>query len=166
MTRKLYIAYNGPSPTTAAQALFAVPVAITTLLQVATPTTTGILPIAWGFSLDTPASAGKVTMELLQTDVAMGSAASLTPTLYGDPNSPPSLCIGGAALTAYNDGAITEGTITATRVFDALVVTPPFVYNCQLPLGREFEVPVSKFLRIRATPTVAVNALAWVVWEE
>ena len=163
--RKLFIALNGASPTTAAQALFAIPAAITTLLQVAPPSTMGIHIVEWGFSLDTPASAAKVTMELLQTDVAMSGAASLTPTPYGDSDDV-SLCIGGAALTAYNDGAITEGTITATRMFDALVVTPPFVYSKQFPLGREPGVPVSKFLRVRATPTVTLNGLAYIIWEE
>jgi hypothetical protein len=164
--RKIYIAANGPSPTTAAQALFAIPAAITTLQQVATPSTTGILILEWGFSLDTPASAGKVQMELIQTDVAAGSAASLTPTLWGDPQAPASLCIGGAALTMYNDGSITEGTTTAARIFDVVVATPPFVYAKQYPLGREPEVPISKFLRVRATPSVAVNGYSYIIWEE
>lgn len=164
--RKIYFAANGPSPTTAAQAVFAVPAAITTLLQVATPSTTGIIILEWGFSVDTPASAGTVKAELLQTDVAIGSAASLTPTVWGDPNAPASLCVGGAAATAYNDGAITEGTITAVREFDIQYITPPFVYVKQFPLGREPEVPISKFLRVRMTPSVALNAYCWICWEE
>jgi hypothetical protein len=164
--RTIFIAYNGPSPTTSPQALFAIPVAITTLQQVATPTTQSILILEWGFSLDTPASAAKVQMELIQTDVAAGSAASLTPTVWGDPNSPASLCVGGAALTMYNDGTITEGTTTAARVFDSIVVVPPFVYSKQYPLGREPEMPISKFLRVRATPTVAVNGYSYIIWEE
>ena len=164
--RTLYIAFNGPSPTTAAQALFALPVAVTTLQQVATPTGQNIQIVEWGFSIDTPASAAKVQMELLQTDVAMGSAGSLTPTVWGDPNAPPSLCVGGAALTSYNDGAITEGSITATRIFDSIVCVPPFVYSKQFPLGREPEVPISKFLRVRATASVACNAYSYIIWEE
>lgn len=164
--RKIYFAANGASPTTAAQALFAIPVAITTLQQVATPSTTGILVLEWGFSFDTPASAGKTQVELLQTDVAATGMASLTPTVWGDPNSPASLCVGGTGATAYNDGAITEGTITAVRMLDVLVVTPPFVYSKQYPLGREPEIPISKFLRIRATPTVAHNGYSYIIWEE
>jgi len=164
--RKIYIAANGPSPTTAAQALFALPVAIATLQQVATPSTTPILVLEWGFSIDTPASAAKVQMELLQTDVAATAAASLTPTVWGDPNSPASLCVGGTGATMYNDGTITEGTITAVRLFDTLVVVPPFVYSKQYPLGREPEVPISKFLRVRATASVACNAYSYIIWEE
>jgi len=164
--RKLYLAANGASPTTAAQVVFAVPAAITTLQQVATPSTTGILIVEWGFSVDTPASAGTVKVELLQTDVAAGSAASLTPTVWGDPNAPASLCVGGAALTMYNDGSITEGTITVVREFDIQYITPPFVYVKQYPLGREPEVPISKFLRVRMTPSVALNAYSYILWEE
>jgi hypothetical protein len=74
--------------------------------------------------------------------------------------------VGGAALTSYNDGAITEGTITATRMFDSIVCVPPFVYSKQFPLGREPEMGISKFLRVRATASVACNAYSYVIWEE
>jgi len=164
--RKIYFAANGASPTTAAQVVMATTTNIHTLLQVATPSTTGIIILEWGFSCDTPASAGTIKLELLQTDVAATSGTSLTPTVWGDPNAPASLCVGGTGSTMYSDGSVTEGTITATRVFDPVYITPPFVYVKQYPLGREPEVPVSKFLRVRVTASVTVNAYAYIIWEE
>lgn len=167
MARKLYIVYNGASPTTAGQVKMAVTTSINTLVQVATPSTTGITIIEWGISFDgAPGTAVPVLVELLQTDVAATAGTSLTPTLYGDPNAPPSLCVGGTGATMFNDGAITEGTITAVRMFDAQLLPPTAPYVKQFPLGREPEVPVSKFLRIRTTAPAAVNALCYVIWEE
>lgn len=162
----IYFAANGVSPTTAAQVIMATTASVNTLLQIATPSTADIHVIEWGISLDTPASAANVKVELLQTDVAAGSGTSLTPSLWADPNSVASLCIGGAALTMFNDGAITEGTITATRMFDVQVLTPPFVYVKQYPLGREPGIPPSKFLRIRVTASVTCNAYCYIIWEE
>jgi hypothetical protein len=66
----------------------------------------------------------------------------------------------------FNDGAITEGTTTAARVFDAQLLPPTAPYVKQFPLGREPEVPISKFLRIRTTAPAAVNAVCYLIWEE
>lgn len=165
--RTLYFAANGASPTTAAQVVMATTTSINTLLQVATPSTTGILIVEWGISFDgVTASNAPVKCELLQTDVAATAGTSLTPTIWGDPNAPASLCVGGTGATMFNDGAITEGTITATRMFDVQLVPPTTGYWKQYPLGREPEVPVSKFLRIRVTAANAVNAYCYVIWEE
>lgn len=166
MARKLYIAFNGASPTTAGQVKMAVTTSINTLLQVATPSTTGIVIIEWGISFDASVAAVPVLCELLETDVAATGGTSLTPTKWGDPNAPPSLCVGGTGATMFNDGAITEGSITATRMFDAQLIAPTNQYIKQFPLGREPEVPISKFLRIRTTAPAAVNAICYVIWEE
>lgn len=166
MARKLYIVFNGASPTTAGQVKMAVTTSINTLVQVATPSTTGIVIVEWGISFDASAAAVPVLTELLQTDVAATAGTSLTPTLYGDPNAPASLCVGGTGATMFNDGSITEGTITATRVFDCQLIAPTGSYVKQFPLGREPEVPISKFLRIRTTAPAAVNAICYVIWEE
>jgi hypothetical protein len=162
---KQYFAANGASPTTASQVPIATTAVINTMLQIATPSTTGITVIAWGFSFDGSASATPGKVELIQTDVAAGSGTSLTPSIYGC-DTTPSLCVGGAALTMFNDGAITEGTITATRVFDVLFAPPTAPYAMQFPLGREPYVPPSKFLRIRVNFGTSVNCYCWVLWEE
>lgn len=166
MARKLYIAYNGASPTTAGQVKMAVTTSINTLLQIATPSTTGIVIVEWGISFDSATATTPVLVELLQTDVAATAGTSLTPTIWGDPNAPASLCVGGTGATMFNDGAITEGTITATREFDVQLIAPTNQYVKQWPLGREPEVPVSKFLRVRTTAANAVNAICYVIWEE
>jgi hypothetical protein len=166
MTGKLYFAANGASPTTAAQVVMATTNAINTLLQVATPSTCPITVIEWGISFDGSAAAAPVKCELLQTDVAATSGTSLTPTLWGDPNAPPSLCVGGTGSTMFNDGAITEGSITAVRMFDVQLVAPTNQYVKQFPLGREPQVPVSKFLRVRVTAAATVNAYCYIIWEE
>lgn len=164
--RKIYFAANGASPTTAAQVKMATTGAINTLLQIATPSTTNIIILEWGISFDGSAAATPVAVELLQTDVAATGGTSLTPTIWGDPNSPASLCVGGTGATMFNDGAITEGSITATRMFDVQLVAPTNQYVKQYPLGREPEVPVSKFLRVRVTAPATVNAYCYVIWEE
>lgn len=165
MPRDLYIAANGASPTTAAQVAVATGTSIKTLLQVATPSTKGLTILAWGISFDgTTASNAPVKCELLQTDVAATSGTSLTPSLWGDPNAPASLCVGGTGATCFSPSV--EGTITATRVFDVEHVPPTSGYVFAYPLGREPQVPISKFLRVRVTAANTVNAYCWVVWEE
>lgn len=159
---KQYIAFNGPSPTTAALAKVTTGTAIKTLLQVATPSTTTITVVEWGISFDGSAAAVPIACELIQTDVA-ATVTSLTPTVWGA-DATASLCAGGTALTGYT--ATVEGTITATREFDAQLVAPTNQYWKQYPLGREPIVTVSKFLRVRVTAPVAVNALCYIMWEE
>lgn len=159
---KQYIVFNGVTPTTAAQVVVTTGTAIKTLLQVATPATTGITIIEWGISFDGSAAATPIKCELLQTDVA-ATVTSATPTIWGT-DTTASLCVGGTAATGYTGSA--EGTITATRVFDAQLLAPTNQYWKQFPLGREPIVPVSKFLRVRVTAAAAVNAYCYIAWEE
>lgn len=163
MGRKLYFAANGVSPTTAAQVAVTTGTAIKSLLQVATPSTTGLIIVEWGISFDGSAAATPIKVELLQTDVA-ATVTSVTPTLWGDPNAPASLCVGGSSSTGHTSTA--EGTITAVREFDVQFIAPTNQYVKQFALGREPEVPVSKFLRVRVTAGTAVNAYCYVIWEE
>lgn len=163
MSAKQYFAANGASPTTAAQVVVSTGTSIKTLLQVATPSTTGITVIEWGISIDNAATS-VVKAELLQTDVAATSGTSVTPTVWGDPNAPASLCVGGTGSTCYSPSA--EGTITVVREFDVQQLVAPYSYWKQYPLGREVQVPISKFLRVRVTASAAVNAYAYIIWEE
>ena len=159
-----FIVFNGASPTTAAQVPVATGTAIKTMLQVAVPATTPITLVEWGISFNGSAAATPGTVELIQTDVAASTGTAVTPTVYDDPNSVASLCIGGAALTCFSPTA--EGTITATRVFDAQLIAPTNQYVKQFPLGREPQVIAGKFLRIRVTFAATVNAICYVVYEE
>jgi hypothetical protein len=163
MAATLYFAANGVSPTTAAQIAVTTGTAIKSLMQVATPSTVQIAVVEWGISFDGNAAATPIKVELLQTDVA-ATVTSVTPTLFSDPLGPPALCVGGSTATGHT--ATAEGTITAVRMFDVQFVAPTNQYVKQYPLGREPQIPVSKFLRIRVTAAAAVNAYCYIIWEE
>lgn len=163
---KIYMAFNGPKPTTAAPASVTTGTAIKTLLQLATPSTEDLRVCEWGISFDGSSAATPIKVELIQTDVA----ATVTALASGDivslnqPNDPGSLLTLGTSASGYT-GSV-EGTITATRMLDLQLIAPTSQYVKQFPLGREPVVPLSKFLRIRVTAGTAVNAYCYIIWEE
>lgn len=167
----VYTAWNGPMPTTAAQASASTGTAIKTLLQIAPPSTRTITVLAWGYSIDTPQAAAG-TIELLETDVAATVtahvAAGVQPTTSGNPASLVTL---GTGATGYT--ATVEGAITATRVFDAMKhnsggsgAAPITKYSYDWTPLRAPVVGASKFLRVRATMGTSTGALVWVCWAE
>ncbi len=158
-------------PTTAAQALVGTNTTIQTQLQVSTPSTRMLQLISWGYSMDDYPGSDSV-IELLQTDVAATVTAHVASGVQPlDPNAPASLVTLGVANTGYT--ATAEGSITATRVFDAVSIeltsgsNTPLAYVYQfMPDERPF-VAVSKFLRIRTTtPATGVGFRCWVCWDE
>lgn len=157
--------WNGPMPTTAAQAPVTTGTAIKTMLQLATPSTRQIQLISWGFSCS-GAQAGEI--ELLQTDVAATVTAHVAAGVQPcSPGQPASLLTLGTAATGYT--ATAEGATTATRVFDARQVpgvTDQLTWAYQWMPDERPTVAVSSFLRVRATFGVAVNLLTWVCWDE
>lgn len=165
-----YKTWNGPMPTTAAQAKVTTGTAIKTMLQVATPSTRQIQLIAWGFSLDVAPGAASV-VELLQTDVAATVTAHVASGVQPlDPNAPPSLMTLGTTATGYTASA--EGATTASRVFDVKEIplaagATDLTYAYQWMPDERPIVAVSRFLRVRATfATSASNMVTWVVWDE
>lgn len=162
----LYIAANGAMPTTAALSPVTTGAAIKTLLQVATPSTRPIKVVEWGISFDGSAAATPIRCELIQTDVAATVTAHVAAGVqpYDDPNAPASLMTLGTAATGYTASA--EGTTTASRFGDVQLIAPTNQYVKMWPLGREFQVPISKFLRVRVTAGTAVNACCYIVWQE
>ncbi len=163
---KTYKTFNGPMPTTAAITPVTTGTAIKTLLQIATPSTEDLLVIAWGISFDGSSAATPIKVELVETDVAATVTAHTSTGIIktNSPNDPASLVTLGTSATGYTASA--EGTITATRVLDYQLIAPTNQYAVFLPLGREWRVPISKFLRIRVTAGTAVNAICWIEWEE
>lgn len=164
--------WNGPMPTTAAQASVTTGTAIKTMLQVATPANKYIQLISWGFSIDDPAGADGV-VELLQTDVAATVTAHVASGVQPmDPGAPASLMTLGTSATGYTGTA--EGSITAVRMFDAVslsstsaeaAATLLYVYQW-MPDERPI-VPISRFLRVRATtPTTATDLRCFIAWNE
>lgn len=165
-----FITWNGPAPTTTALASVTTGTAIKTMLQVATSATRQIQLLEWGWSSDDPPGADGV-IELIQTDVAATVTAHAASGIVNlDPNGTASLCVGGAALTGYTASA--EGTITATRPFDAISLSSvsgesSLSYVRQwMPDARPI-IPVSKFLRVRATtPTTGIDLRCYIVFNE
>lgn len=161
-----YIAFNGPAPTTASQVAVTTGTAIKTLLQVATPATDKIKIVEWGISFDGSAAATPIEVELIQTDVAASVTAHVAAGVppFNDAGAPASNMTLGASATGYTASA--EGTITATRMLDCQLIAPTNQYVKQYPLGREPEIPVSKFVRVRVKAGAAVNAICYIIWEE
>lgn len=164
------ITWNGPAPTTAAQQKVTTGTAIKTMLQIATPAATQLQVIEWGFSLDVAPGAASV-VELLQTDVAATvTAHGATGLINLDPNGPATTMTLGTSATGYT--ATAEGSTTATRVFDvkeiplAAGATDLTYVRTFMPDARPI-VPISKFLRVRATfATSASNMACYVIFEE
>lgn len=157
-------------PTTAAQASVTTGTAIKTMLQIATPSTRQIQLISWGFTIDDSPGADGV-VELLQTDVAATvTAHSATGVQPLDPNAPASLMTLGTSATGYT--ATAEGSITATRVFDAVALSStssesPYTYAYQWMPDERPIIAVSRFLRVRATTgSSAVDMRCWVCYDE
>ena len=133
---------------------------IKSVLQVATPATTNIRVLGWGVSFQaTSGTPGICT--LVAVDVA-ATVTALTPDTWGSSFNQASLCIGGTSATGYNASA--EGSVGASRIFDAQLVSPAAGYSIWFPTPPV--VPVSRFLRIRCTFGTTVNVLPWIVWEE
>jgi hypothetical protein len=165
-----YTVWNGPAPTTAALASVTTGTSIKTMLQLATPSTRMIQILEWGFSLDDPPGADGV-IELLQTDVAATVTAHVASGVVNlDPNGTASLLSLGTSATGYT--ATAEGTITATRPFDAVSLSSVSgesglsYVRTFMPDDRPI-VAVSKFLRVRATtPTTASDMRTFVTFTE
>lgn len=162
-----YKTWNGPMPTTAAQAGVATGTSIKTMLQISTPSTRQIQVISWGFILDSsPATSGVV--ELLDTDVAATVTAHVAAGVQPlTPGQPASLMTLGTANTGYTASA--EGSITATRVHDVQTVGDAWIDRIGgyqfMPDERPI-IAVSRFLRVRATFGTTSNMRCWVVWDE
>lgn len=161
-----YMVVNGAAPGAAAPVAVTTGVAIKTMLQLSTPSTRAIRIVQWSISFDGSAAATPIKVELVETSAAATVTAygAADITKFSDPNAPASLLTLGTANSGYTASA--EGTPGTSRAFFTDFVPPTGSIFIQYPLGREPELPVSKFLRIRVTAAAAVNAYCSIVWEE
>ena len=165
----LYAIYNGPMPTTAAQAPVTTGTAIKTMLQVKLGTQLTGKIVEWGISFDGSAAATPGKCELCETGTVFGTvtaSAAADITKYGDPNlvdPTTSAFVVGTSATGYT--CTSEGSITAVRMFDAVLLPPTAPYVKQFPLGREPVINVSTAMRIRVTFGAAINAICYVIIE-
>lgn len=163
----LYQIFNGPMPTTAAQAVVTTGAVIKTLLQIKPSATILAKIVEWGISFDGSAPAAGIKCELVEVDVAATVTASVANDIVkldadaiagGDPTT--NLIVVGTTSTGYT--ASGEGTPTASRMLDFQLVQPTGQYIKQFPLGCEPVIQISKFLRVRVTAAAAVNATTYV----
>jgi len=166
-----YKTFNGPMPTTAAQASVTTGTSIKTMLQIATPSTRQIQLISWGYTIESGPATGPLKVELIQTDVAATVTAHVASGVQPlDPNAPASLMTLGTSATGYT--ATVEGSTTASRVFDFVNIGPnassasTLAYTYQWMPDERPIVAVSKFLRVRATFATAANMVCYVCWDE
>lgn len=166
----LYKIFNGPAPTTASQAAVTTGTAIKTLLQVKPGTTQVVRVVEWGISFDGSAAATPGIVELCVTDVAATVTAHAAGGIHkydsaalagGDPTT--NIFAVGTTSTGYT--ATGEGSIGAVRQGDVQHIPPTHQYVIQFPLGREFTVNPSEFMRIRVKFAAAINAICYVLVE-
>lgn len=166
---ELYTIYNGPMPTTAAQAAVSTGTAIKTMLQVKLGTQAKGKVVEYGISFDGSAAATPGIIELCETGSVFGTVTAHTATgihKIGDPNAvdpTTSNFIIGTSATGYT--CTSEGSITAVRQFHSIFLPPTGPFAWQFPLGREPEINVSTALRLRVTFGAAINCICWVTIE-
>lgn len=153
-------------PTTASIAAGGVTTGTTikTLLQLK-PFNVGKI-VGWGISFDGSAAAQPIICELLETGTVFATVtASADADIYkleGADQATASVAglTLGTSATGYTSSA--EGTIVATKVFDAQLVAPTNQYIYQFPLGQEPKLLIGNAYRVRVKAAAAVNAICWI----
>ena len=170
MAAKTYGVMNGAAPGAAAAVPITTGTAIKTHIQIATNTTTpSIRFVEWWVEFDGSTAATPIKVELIrhtggpQTTLTAYAAGDIAK--FNDPNAPASSIQLGTALSGFSN-TTTEVTPTGAVSLETHFVPPTSGIYVQFPLGREPEVQVSAFARVRTTAGAAVNCYAGVVWEE
>lgn len=128
-----------------------------TIIELATPASRSARLAQWWVEFDgTSAANTPVKVELMRGSATI-TGTTLTPVKYNDPNAP-------ASLVTAKHTATVEGT--ATDLMESHRVPPTGGLVIQYPLGREPEIALSTFLRIRCTAAQAVNVTVGAIWEE
>jgi hypothetical protein len=171
VAEKTYAVTNGAAPGAAAPVPISTGTAIKTHLQLATNATTPALRfVEWWAEFDGATAATPIRVELMrhtatgQTTLSAYAAADIA--RVNDPNAPASGIQLGAGLSGYSN-TTTEIAPTGTPVsLETHFVPPTSGIYVQFPLGREPEVQVNAYARVRTTALAAVNCYAGVMWAE
>lgn len=159
-----YKIYNGPMPTTAAQAVVTTGTAIKTMLQLKPFNQAKI--VAWGISFDGSAAATPIKVELCETSTVFGTVTASADADCIKMNGADQAVASVAGLTlgtsATGYTCTSEGSITTVRMFDAQLIAPTNQYIYQYPLGQEPVLVIGNATRIRVTAGTAVNAYCWI----
>lgn len=164
---KVYACFNGAGPTTAAPVAVTTSTAVKTMIQLSTPSTMEARIVEWWWEGSGSAAATPAVVEVMFHSSGAGTVTAYTAATdfkKYDPNSRPSLLTVGTANSGFSASA--EGTpATALGSLVHQIPVTSGMYT-QYPLGREPEMPVSTFCRLRNTVTPAVNATCGFAWEE
>jgi hypothetical protein len=164
----IFMAYNGAASTstTVPFAGASTGTATKTLLQVAVPSGATIQLIEWQINFNGSSAATPIVVELMGTTAAATGGTSFTPQpIDSVAYSNTSVCVGGAALTAYNLG--TEVAPTSPFYLEGpQQIAPTNGLQKQWALGYEPFVKGPNVIRLRVTASVAVNAFATLIWKE
>lgn len=164
---KVYSVFNGAGPTTAAPVAITTGTAVKTMIQFSTSASSEARVVEWWWEGDGSAAATPGTIELMFHSTGAGTVTAYvkaTDIKKYDPNSRDSLITVGTANSGFTASA--EGT-PATALGSIVHKVPPTsgIY-IQYPLGREPEIPISSFCRLRNTLGAAVLAVCGLAWEE
>ncbi len=170
MSAKTYTVLNGAAPGAAAVPGIATNTAIRTMLQIATNTTNNAIRfVEWWVEYNGSAAATPITTELLrhtggpQTTLTAYAAGDIAKA--NDPNAPASSIQLGTALSGFSN-TTTEVTPTTVSNLETHFVPPTSGIYIQFPLGRESEVQIAAFARVRVTAGASVTCLTGLTWEE
>ena len=171
MAEKTYAVMNGAAPGAAIVPGISTGTAVKTQIQLATNTTTpAIRFVEWWVEFDGSTAATPIKVELMRHTTAPQTTLTAYVTAdiarVNDPNAPVSGLQLGAALSGYSN-TTTEVTPTGTPVsLETHFVPPTSGIYVQFPLGREPEMQVSAFARVRTHAGAAVTCLAGLMWAE
>jgi hypothetical protein len=164
-----YRIFNGVMPTTALIVPQATGIAAKTMLQVKSVTAMPMRVKAWGVSMDGAAGAAGIQWELVETGTVFATLTTLAAADCMAMNAKAVataagtyLAFGTTATGYWSTGGPTEGSITATRVFDSQLVQPTGQYAWEFSLGNEPDIVAVSSLRIRVKAAAGVNAICWV----
>lgn len=173
MGTKAYWVHNSAMVTTAAPVKQPTGTAIRTMMQLAPTSNVAVMRIhEWGFSLDSYANGGQI--ELLDTGTVFATSLSTAYVLadiqpHNDATAPANTSGTsgvplnlGTSLSGFSTAAVTEGSITATKMKD-IQMDPQGPYVKQWPLGLEPEIPGGDALRVRVTFGTTTNMYCYVI---
>jgi hypothetical protein len=131
--------------------------ALKTLMELQTAATSRAIIASWWVEFNgTTAANAPILVELVRASAGI-TGTTVTAVKYKD--------FAPAALTTVKHTASVEGT--PTDVLETHYVSPTSGLILQYPLGREPEVPISGFLRLRVTAASgSVSANVGFVWDE
>lgn len=164
---KVYQVVNGAAPGAAAAVSVTTSTVIKTMIQMSTSANREARVVEWWWEGNAAAAATPAAVELLRHGT--GPCTTVTAYVAADifkyePNSPASQMTLGTSNSGYSATAEVTPATTPVAITHFVPVTSG-IYQ-QFPLGREPEMAVSTFLRIRNTVTPAVNVYCGLAYEE